>query len=74
VERQFEVIGEAARRIAVSDPSVAAEIAGLPRIIAFRNVIAHGYDEIDHARALALARGELPMLRESIGVLLAPDN
>jgi uncharacterized protein with HEPN domain len=70
VERQFEVIGEAARRIAVSDPAAAAKIAALPRIIAFRNLLAHGYDEIDHARVIAIVRTELPEMRESVDRLL----
>src|SRR5687768_9359740 len=59
VERQFEIIGEAGRRIALTDPSVAVEISELPNIIAFRNLIAHGYDEIDHSRVLTIAQTEL---------------
>ena len=70
VERQFEVIGEAARRILLSDPPVAVEIADLPQIVSFRNLIAHGYDEIDHARVLAIVRDELPALLERVRRLL----
>jgi len=62
VERQFEIIGEAGRRIALTDPSVAVQIADLPSIIAFRNLIAHGYDEIDHVRLLTIVKSELPSL------------
>lgn len=70
VERQFEIIGEAARRILLSDPHVAVELADLPQIVSFRNLIAHGYDELDHARVLAIAHGQLPALLGSVERLL----
>ena len=43
VERQFEIVGEAftvLRRIA---PEVAAQLPDLPKAVAFRNVLIHGY-------------------------------
>ncbi|MDX2257649.1 MAG: HepT-like ribonuclease domain-containing protein [Hyphomicrobiaceae bacterium] len=47
VERQFEILGEALRRLALIDPIVAGRITEHRRIIDFRNAIAHGYDSID---------------------------
>ena len=38
VERSFEVIGEAMRRLEKDDPDTAACIADYRRIIAFRNI------------------------------------
>jgi uncharacterized protein with HEPN domain len=73
VERQFEIVGEAARRLALTDPAVAGEIAELPRIIAFRSVIAHDYEEIDNALVIAIARDQLPALRADVARLLARD-
>ena len=46
VERNFEIIGEAVRRLEKDDPDTAARIAGYRSIIAFRNVLIHGYDVI----------------------------
>lgn len=46
-ERKFEIIGEALSRIAKLDHSILEGIPDHRRIIGFRNVIAHGYDQID---------------------------
>ena len=42
VERNFEIIGEAMRRLEKDDPATAARITDYRRIIAFRNVLIHG--------------------------------
>ncbi|MDP2066912.1 MAG: DUF86 domain-containing protein [Burkholderiaceae bacterium] len=39
VERNFEIIGEAMRRLEKDDPDTAARITDYRRIIAFRNVL-----------------------------------
>jgi uncharacterized protein with HEPN domain len=49
VERQFEVIGEAPNRLRRIDPLVAESIPDLARIVAFRNILAHGYAAVDNA-------------------------
>jgi len=46
VERQFEVIGEALSRLHKIDPSIAERIPDSRRIIAFRNILIHGYATI----------------------------
>jgi uncharacterized protein with HEPN domain len=44
VERNFEIIGEAVGRLAKLDPATAARISEYHQIIAFRNLLIHGYD------------------------------
>jgi uncharacterized protein with HEPN domain len=46
VERQFEIIGEALGKLARLDPATAARISDHRRIVAFRNVLIHAYDQI----------------------------
>ena len=65
VERNFEIIGEAVRRLEKDDPDTAARIAGYRRIIAFRNVLIHGYDVIDPAIVWSAITDDLaPLLRD----------
>jgi len=70
VERNFEIIGEAMNRIAKLDPATAARIGNYPRIIAFRNVLTHGYDLIEDDRVWSVIQNELPALREQVERLL----
>ena len=44
---KFGIIGEALARLAKDDPEIAAQIPEHPRIIAFRNIIVHGYASVD---------------------------
>jgi uncharacterized protein with HEPN domain len=48
VERQFGIIGEALNAVRRLDPALAVSIPDLHQIIAFRNIIIHGYDIVDH--------------------------
>ena len=48
VERQCEIIGEALTKLAWFDPPLAGRISEHRRIIAFRNILIHGYADVDH--------------------------
>lgn len=71
VERNFEIIGEAVKRIAAADPVTAGRIGHHTQIIAFRNILIHGYDLLDHALVLTTAEQQLPRLLTEVEALLA---
>ncbi len=62
VERHFEIIGEALRRLEDTDPATAARIAGSRTAIGFRNRLAHRYDDIDNAQVWEIVHNTLPIL------------
>jgi len=69
VERQFEIIGEALSRLAKEDPAVAAGIPGCRRIIAFRNILIHGYATVDDRIVWGVVEADLQPLRDSLDAL-----
>jgi len=71
VERHFEIMGEAVGRIARHDPDTATRIGDYPRIIAFRNILIHGYDLVDDASVWSVVQQNLPLLLARVEVLLA---
>ena len=74
VERNFEIIGEAVKRLAEHDPQVAAQLGSYPQIISFRNVLIHGYDLIDHQQVWQVIRNDLPPLIMVVESLLSDRN
>jgi len=70
VERQFEIIGEALGRLAKEDPVTAERIAEYQRIISFRNILIHGYVEIDDRLVWGILQSKLPGLLEQVQSLL----
>ncbi|MCY3882421.1 MAG: DUF86 domain-containing protein [Chloroflexi bacterium] len=73
VEREFTIIGEAVARLASTDPAVASRISGHRRIIAFRNVLIHGYTVVDNQIVWDVLQNELPTLATEVEALLTPD-
>ncbi|MBI2479151.1 MAG: DUF86 domain-containing protein [Planctomycetia bacterium] len=61
VERQIEIVGEAARRISKEFQEAHAEIPWRP-IQAQRHVLAHDYGEIKHDRIWRVAETHVPEL------------
>jgi uncharacterized protein with HEPN domain len=74
VERQFEIIGEALVQLTKRDATVAARIGEHQRIIAFRNVLIHGYNNVDNLLVWGVVESKLGALRRDVAKLLAePD-
>jgi uncharacterized protein with HEPN domain len=70
VERQFEIVGEALAQLARRDPAMAARIPEHPDIIAFRNVLIHGYAVVNRARVWRAVEEDIPKLRAVLTALL----
>jgi uncharacterized protein with HEPN domain len=71
VERQFEVIGEAIARLVKSDPGAGTRLTEYKRIVAFRNVLIHGYSQIDHRIVWDVLERKVPVLLREAEALLA---
>ena len=74
VERNFEIIGEAMRRLAQTASEVAAQVGDYPRIISFRNLLIHGYDLVEDAQVWKVVCEQVPeLLRRVAGLLEQAD-
>jgi uncharacterized protein with HEPN domain len=71
VERQFEIVGEAMSQLRRIDPDTAAAVPQLSRIVAFRNILVHGYANVDNRLVWGVLETDLPSLRATLGRLLA---
>ncbi len=70
VERQFEIIGEALAQLAKLDEKAVVRIGEHRRIIAFRNILIHGYTEVDDRLVWDIVQTKLPVLRREVEALL----
>ena len=70
-ERQFEIIGEALAQLAKRSPAQAGRIGEYRQIIAFRNVLIHGYAQVDNRLVWDMAQSRLPALLLQVDALLA---
>ena len=73
VERDLEIIGEAANKISASLRQSHPEVAWR-RIIGLRNVLAHDYGEIDLERIWVIIKEDLPALIPQLDALIPPDR
>lgn len=71
VERNFEIVGEALKRLTEHDPETGARIGDYRQIIGFRNVLIHGYDLVDHALVWSTIETRVPVLLKDVELLLA---
>ncbi|MXX25049.1 MAG: DUF86 domain-containing protein [Caldilineaceae bacterium SB0668_bin_21] len=70
VERQFEIIGEAISQLARLDEELAARITNFRRIIAFRNILIHGYADVDDGLVWDVVETNLPLLSQEVERLI----
>ena len=73
VERQFEIIGEATTQLARVDAAMVARIGGYRRIISFRNLLIHGYADVDDRLVWNIVETSLPTLVQEIAILVADE-
>jgi uncharacterized protein with HEPN domain len=71
VERQFAIVGEAPVQLARINPEVAEQVTEHRRIIAFRNILIHGYADVDDRLVWDVVKTKLPRLRKDVETLLA---
>jgi len=69
VERELEIMGEAMARLQREHPDLAAQITDAHKIVGLRNVLAHGYDILEHEILWDIVENKLSSLRHEIGRL-----
>ena len=68
VERELEIIGEAANKILFLDPNIKIENAR--KIVDLRNWVIHGYDKVDDIIIWGIISKHIPILKQQIELLL----
>ena len=71
LEREFEILGEALNRLLRDDPEAERAITDARRIIGLRNLLAHGYDAIDHRILWGAVILHAPLLKQEVDRLLS---
>lgn len=71
VERQFEIIGEPLNQLTTVAPDIAARVPDARQIIAFRNLLIHGYSRVDDGTVWRTVAHDLPGFRDAVGRLLS---
>jgi uncharacterized protein with HEPN domain len=71
VERQFEIIGEAVGKLLKLEPALETRISGSRRIISFRNLLIHGYADVDDDLVWGIVETQLNVLKTEIEQLLS---
>jgi uncharacterized protein with HEPN domain len=66
VERQLEILGEAARRALDDSPDLGSRIPALALAVGLRNRIIHGYDRVENAIVLDTVAKDLPPLMAAL--------
>ena len=70
VERQFEIMGEALNQLSKIDKACIENITDYQQIISFRNILIHGYAEVDDRLVWNIIESKLPTLLQDVKFLL----
>ncbi len=73
VERQFEIIGEDVNQLSHIDPETAGRRSEFRRIIALRNILIHGYAQVDTHILWDVVQVNLPTLQRETQRLLGSN-
>lgn len=68
VERELEIIGEAANRLLQLDPEI--PIMNARKIVDLRNFVIHGYDKVDNVIIWGVVSKDLPKLKKEVDALM----
>jgi uncharacterized protein with HEPN domain len=74
VERQLTIVGEALNRLIKIEPVMASAISGTPQIIAFRNILVHGYDIVRSEVVWGVLENDLATLTREVGSLIERET
>ena len=74
VERQFEIIGEAANKLLKIAPEYGQNIPELKSTVAFRNVLIHGYASVDPKLVWGVISRNLDGLIDNVRHALPRDS
>jgi uncharacterized protein with HEPN domain len=70
VERQLTIVGEALNRLKKIEPIAASSITDARQIIAFRNILVHGYDVVRDEVVWGILETDLATLTRDVDRLL----
>ena len=70
VERELQIIGEALAQLHRIAPDVAEMVEEHRRIVAFRNILVHGYHSLDHEIVWYVVRQKLPALQKQLTAMI----
>ena len=71
VERQLEIAGDALGQLRKLDAVLFGKIPDGDLVVAFRNVLAHGYATLDHRRVYEIASSRAGELLKTLETLLS---
>ena len=74
VERELMIVGEAMTRLSKDAPELTEQIPERRQIIAFRNILVHGYDIVDDGVVWDIIQNHLPLLMQHIDDAQTPSK